>query len=122
MRSAEEIVQGLAEQIAHVYRFPQMFVGDVERTSAADSLETALGLLHWHWAAAQGRGDEFRRCLDEVRTAAACRTVGFADTYRQHHPTATASECAQFVLTHWRTVSERLQVPPNSDRDLSGTP
>jgi hypothetical protein len=106
--SPEQILRNLEDTIRHIYRRPSMW-GDSE------GVEASLWCIHWCWAMAQMREQEFRDLhgeqLQEHHTS-----FSLVRTYRDRHPAPVDDEVRQFVLDTWGCITKRLGI------DLSESP
>ena len=102
MKSAQQIVDRILEQIQHLYREPQFAVYTL------GELEALLWQLHWQYADAIGRLDDLCRLLSSETT----------EKFRQweawrvsHCPFDLPSEAAA-VIARWQTFDRSFGIAP----------
>ena len=111
MKTSSEVAHSIAQHVANVYLSPSMHVGAVDAPYSANSLEALLLALHYHWAFAHDREQEYQTLVIAQRKAAQCDNLGFADAFRRFNEGVTDEEASKFVMRNLREISMKLKMP-----------
>ena len=107
MKSTDQVVAYLA------YRIGQIYYHDRPNAygKTAEGVELLLHTLHDIWAHAVGRSDELEDAWRAALKREDCGIGNFSARYLVDHPEADDEEAADYVVQHWRKISEALAVP-----------
>ena len=106
MKSSQAMLEYLAERIGLMYyHLPLGYGGD------AYGVETLLYAYHDAWAFLVEYDGDWRNVWWEGLAAEDCGSADFSHRYSMNHPEASQEEVAEYVIAHWRVVSEKLGVP-----------
>lgn len=104
MKTTEQIIDLIAWKIGLIYHHnPRVYGGSPE------GVENLLLVYHELWSEIVEGVQEYRRVMSQVYDDEQC--VGFAGSYAYNHPDASHDEITQYVVTHWRKISDRCGVP-----------
>jgi len=114
MKSAEDTVAYLARQIGYVYHHRALHYG-----GSGVGVECYLRDHHEIWAFIEDRKDHLTNALREELVDQAAGANSFSDHYAMLNPKADEDQIANYVVQHWRNISERLGVPIPHDAILA---
>ncbi|RPI74652.1 MAG: hypothetical protein EHM45_17985 [Desulfobacteraceae bacterium] len=105
MKSTEQILEFLAEQIGHIYFRPLMYGGSAE----------GVDLLLFHYQHLWALIIEQEQKLDEFRfkiyKELDCGAMGFSTFYKRNHPEAPEHEAVFYVVDQWKKISDGIGIP-----------
>lgn len=104
MKSAQEIVNYLAQMIGYVYERPLMYGEN------AGGVDLLLWSHHTTWAFIVGRQNDLRQVMDEILEREECGSANFSTRYARNHPSAADSEVTAYVVSQWSEISRRLGI------------
>jgi len=111
LKTSDEIADSISQNIAHIYLRPSMHVGATAAPYSANSLDNLLYALHYQWAFAHDRADEFRQIVFTQHKTAGCENFGFADAFRRILKKDGDEDASRFVMRNWREISKSLEIP-----------
>lgn len=104
MKTTEQIIDLIAWRIGLLYHDnPHLYGGTPE------GVEHLILLYHDLWAEIVEWQEGYRDVMLQVYSDEGC--CGFAGSYSFEHPEATRDEITNYVLKHWRKISDRCGVP-----------
>jgi hypothetical protein len=106
MKTTEEIIEFIAQRLGYIYRHRPLMYG-----GTAKGVDLLGYTYHELWAEIVERQKDNRDIQDQVSLEEDCNGSGFAGRYRRDHADASDEETVQYVIEHWRTISDRLGVP-----------
>jgi hypothetical protein len=104
MKSTEQIIDLIAWKIGLIYHHNPLAYG-----GSPDGVENLMHVYHELWSEIVERQKEYRDVMSQVYCDEECS--GFAVSYRFNHPNAGIKEVTDYVVSHWRKISDSLGVP-----------
>jgi hypothetical protein len=98
MMTAEEIVHLIRERIGAIYALPNTYVGDL------GELDGALFQLHWLFAQATGRMDDFVAAAEDESSERFLRYMAIT----QSHRAIGASDETPEIIERWKARGARI--------------
>jgi hypothetical protein len=119
MKSADEIIDFIADRIGHIYHHRPLMYGDTPA-----GVDHILDYYHELWAEIVDRQQDYRDAFERAHREEDCDAMTFSRRYANRHPNATDEEIANYTVKRWRNISDQLGVPIPHDniiRDLERT-
>ena len=105
MKSSEQILEYLAEEIGRIYFRPLMYGG------SAAGVDLLLSNYHELWVFITEQVEEYNMLCKINYKRENCGSAGFATAHRIENPHLEEHEIAFYVVDQWEKISKSMDIP-----------